>query len=148
MLDPESASTAVTQNIVFGFFLPSDWSLMCESIPTARMPSPRANPEHLFHEDSRRLGIWQLVSRPPGICKQETCFVTSFRHFRRRSKSRVSSSQTLSFWSRWRAFDHKRPIKAIELFALFFFQSEWLISWPVLCSSIELKQLRLLKCDN
>ena len=43
------------------------------------------------------------------------------RHFWRRSESRVSSSRALSFWSRWKAFiDHKRPIKAIKPFALFF----------------------------
>ena len=64
----------------------------------------------------------------PGICcmisckQQKTCFVTSCRHFRRRSESRVSSSQTLSFWSRWRTFiDNKRPIKAIKPFALSLF---------------------------
>ena len=63
------------------------------------------------------------VPAPPGICKQpNTCFVASCRHFRRRSELRVSSSQALSFWSRWRAFiDHKRPIKAVEPFALSFF---------------------------
>ena len=47
--------------------------------------------------------------------------LTSYRHFRRCSASRVSKSQALSFWSRWWAFiDHKRPIKAIEPFALSF----------------------------
>ena len=84
---------------------------------------PRANPGHLFHDESWGPGIWQLIVSPPGIYKQQqTCFVTSCRRFLRRSESGVSSSQALSFWSMWRPFiDHKRPIKVIETFALSFF---------------------------
>ena len=40
--------------------------IMCESIPVASI-TPRANPGHLRHDESRGQGIWQLiVSRPPG----------------------------------------------------------------------------------
>ena len=35
--------------------------------------------------------------------------------------------------------------RLIKPFALSFFQSEWLISWPVLCISIKLNQICLLK---
>ena len=116
---------------------------------------PQANPGHLIHDESRgpgRLAV-NSVPPPPGICKQQKiCFVTSCRHFLRfptAFRVKVSSSQALPFWSSWRTFiDHKRPIKAIKTFALSFLQSEWLISWPVLCSSIELKLLCLLKNGN
>ena len=95
--------------------------------PRAPPPPPRANLGHLLHDESRGPGIWQLIvlivdSAPPGICKQQkTGFVISCCHFKRRSESRVSSSQALSFWSRSRASnDHKRPIKAKKhLFCLF-----------------------------
>ena len=95
---------------------------MCESISTARIP--QGNPKHLSHDDSRGPGNWQLiVSQPPGHLQTTTNLFCNIRcHFQRHSESRVSSSQTLSFLSRWRAFiDHKRPIKAIEPFALSFF---------------------------
>ena len=71
-------------------------AIMCELIPAVSMP-PKVNPGHLLHDES----INCQMPSPPGICKQQkTCFVTSCRHFRRHSESRVSNSQVLSFWRR------------------------------------------------
>ena len=104
---------------------------------SSREHSPRANPGLWMHDDSRGPGIWELIVSLLNNNKK-TRFVTSCCHFWRRSESRVSNSQALSFWSRWRAFiDNKTTF-------FVFFQLEWLISWPILCSSIELKQLCLL----
>ena len=94
--------------------------LMCESITTGEHP-PRANPGHLFHDESRGTDIWQLiVSRSPGHLKTTTnlfCNILSLFPTALRFKGFKQS-----FWSRWRAFiDHKRPIKAKEPFALSFF---------------------------
>ena len=72
-------------------------SLMCESIPSASIP----------RGEFRGRGIGHLVVDSVPIPRafennnnKKACFVTSCRHFRRRSESRVSSSQALSFWSR------------------------------------------------
>ena len=115
---------------------------LCASQFQPRASPPRANSRHLFHYESRGPGIWQfIVSRPPGHL--QTMANLFHNHpvviSRRRSESRVSSSQTLSFWSKWRAFiNHKRPIKTIEPFALSFFSRsdsfcdlfyEVLLSW-------------------
>ena len=127
---------------------------MCESIRTASIPpgKPRANPGHLFHDDSRGPGIWQLiVSQPPGHLQTTTNLFRNIRSsfptaLRVKSVKGFKQSNTVILEYRWGAFiDHKRPIKAIEPFAFVFFQSEWLISWPVLCSSIELKQFLFIK---
>ena len=71
-------------------------------------PPRRANLGHLLHDECQGPGIWQLiVSRPPGHLQTTKSLFRnnlSDRRFRWRSDSRVSSSQALSFWSRWRAF--------------------------------------------
>ena len=74
-----------------------------------------------------------IVPRPPGHLQTTknlfSNILQSCRHFRRRSESKVSNSQALSFWTRWRAFiDHKRPIKAKKTFALSFFSRSDLFS--------------------
>ena len=86
-----------------------------------RKHPPRANPGHLFHDESQGTGIWQLiVSRSPGHLQTTTdLFRNILSSFP--TALRVKGFKQ-SFWSRWRAFiDHKRPIKAIEPFALSFF---------------------------
>ena len=107
----------------------------------ARHFQPRAFPPGKPRALDARWFLWAghlAVNSVPLKQQQKTRFVTSCRHFWRRSESRVSNSQALSFWSRWRAFiDNKTTF-------FVFFQLEWLISWPILCSSIELKQLCLL----
>ena len=107
----------------------------------ARHFQPRAFPPGKPRALDARWFPWAghlAVNSVPLKQQQKTRFVTSCRHFWRRSESRVSNSQALSFWSRWRAFiDNKTTF-------FVFFQLEWLISWPILCSSIELKQLCLL----
>ena len=97
---------------------------MCKSNPAASNP-PRANPGHLLHDESRGPGIWQLIVPAPRT------YANNKKHVSKhpvaisdgaQNRSRVSSSDALSFWSRWRAFiDHKRPIKAKEKHVLCFF---------------------------
>ena len=47
--------------------------ILCASQFQPRASPPRANPGHLFHDESRVPGIWQLiVSRPPGYLQTTT----------------------------------------------------------------------------
>ena len=57
-------------------------------VNSSRKHPPLGKPRHLIHDESQGPGIWQLiVSRPPGICKQQKhCFVTFCRRSRRRSE--------------------------------------------------------------
>ena len=86
------------------FGVPPNWfskysvQIICESVPVANIPPPRANSGHLLHNESRWARHFEVYSVPPDICKQhKTCFVTFCRHFRRRPESRVS---TRSFWNK------------------------------------------------
>ena len=98
-------------------------NLMCVSIPTASIPPPPwANPGHLIHDESRGLGICQIIvcsPPPPVICKQQKhCFVTFCHHFQQRSE--VKGFQPRHFGKR--SFkDPKRPSKAMKTFALSLF---------------------------
>ena len=71
--------------------------------------------------------------------QRKNCSVTSCCHFRRRSE--VKGFKHRRFGIKRELVDNKRNIKEIKPFALW----DCLISWPVLCSSFELKQLCLSK---
>ena len=103
-------------------------SQSCSAAPLTSCASqiPRTNPGHLMHDESGALGIWQsiaIASLPTGICKQQKIL------FRQHPVVISDGAQIQGFqavrhcqFGVGRAFiDHKRPIKAIEPFALSFF---------------------------
>ena len=77
---------------------------MCESIPAASIPPPPPRKPREFHARwvpaAGHLEVFKIiVFQSPGHFSKQTknCFVTSRRHFRRCSESRVSNTVILKF---------------------------------------------------
>ena len=124
--------TCALGNWVFLGCLLFSSSLICESIPAASIPPSPPNPGHLIQDESRGVGIWQLiVSRPP-MHLQTTknflhCILSLFpTALRSLQLSLVKQFQTPLFWNN----DHKRPIKTIKTICFVFIWSQCPISWP------------------
>ena len=124
------------------------YKLMHESIPAASIHPP-GKPRAFDSQwvlGAGHLAVNNVPSRAFANIKK-TCFVTYCRCFRRRSL-RVRGFKQRHFEIRNAFIDQQRTYKSNKTICFVFVHSEWLVLWPVLCSSIELKQYCLLKYGN